>query len=200
MRFSALTLILICAFSLVAQSPSYPKELRGYKIERAVVEVKRSEKKPKNNSKDVNKLVAAEADPLIQFGDPVLSSASLMGITFELPIVVSPVKQKGHVDFLVFENMSFNGTAVDVDEYHRPFDLPNEEPLTLSEPLRVYIYLPRAVLAAVDEWNESKKTWVVTGRIYVFGKFKKSVFSFKRCIPMEVKLTMPNPLRKGSDA
>ena len=197
MKLSALALILVWAYP-AGQSPAYPKEMRGYKIERAAVELKRSPRKskPKPNSPESDEATSADDEQLIRFGDPALASASLLGITFEVPIVVSPVKQKGRVDFLLFENMSFNGTTVDVDEYHREFDLPNDDPLTLSEPLRVYIYLPRAVLAAVDEWNESKKTWIVTGRIYVFGKFKKSIFTFKRCIPVELKLTMQNPLNK----
>lgn len=195
MTLSALALILVWACG-TGQSPAYPKEIRGYKIERAAVELKRSPKKSKPNSPQSDEAISATDEQLIRFGDPALASASLLGITFEVPIVVSPVKQKGHVDFLLFENMSFNGTTVEVDEYHREFDLPNDDPLTLSEPLRVYIYLPRAVLAAVDEWNESKKTWIVTGRIYVFGKFKKSIFTFKRCIPVELKLTMQNPLNK----
>jgi hypothetical protein len=91
--------------------------------------------------------------------------------------------------------MVFNGTSVEIDEYHRSFDLPNKQPLTLREPLSLYIYLPSAVFATIDEWSDSKETWPVTGRVYVFGKFKKSLFSFKRCVPVELNLTMRNPLR-----
>ena len=112
-----------------------------------------------------------------------------------MPIVVSPVKQSGHIDFLMFEDMVVNGTSVEIDEYHRAFDLPNKEPLTLREPLRIYIYIPSALLAAIGEWSDSKETWPVTGRVYVFGKFKKYLVSFKRCIPVELNVTMRNPLR-----
>ncbi len=134
-------------------------------------------------------------DQLIQFGQPLLTRATPLGITLEIPIVVAPIKQSGHVDFLVFEDMVVNGTSVEIDEYHRSFDLPNEQPLTLREPLSLYIYLPSAVFATIDEWSGSKETWPVTGRVYVFGKFKKSLFSFKRCVPVEFNLTMRNPLR-----
>jgi len=74
--------------------------------------------------------------------------------------------------------------------------LPNKQPLTLREPLSIYIYLPSAMLAALGDWNESKETWLVTGRVYVFGKFKKAMFSFKRVVPVELSLKMRNPLRK----
>jgi hypothetical protein len=66
--------------------------------------------------------------------------------------------------------------------------------VTLREPLRFYIYLPSALLAALGDWSEAKETWLVTGRVYVFGKFKKSLFSFKRVVPVELNMTMRNPL------
>jgi hypothetical protein len=88
-----------------------------------------------------------------------------------------------------------NGTPLQNDEYQRSFDLPNKEQLVLAEPLKFYIYLPCAVLAAIDEWSSSKEIWFVAGRVYLFGKFKKGIFSFKRCIPIELNFTIRNPLR-----
>jgi len=170
-----------------AQTRSYPKEIRGYKVERSVVEIKRTANQESDSESDF--------DPLIKFGEPQLARVTPLGITFEVAIVVAPVKSSGRVDFLAFEDMMVNDTPVEIDEYHRAFDLPNREPLTLREPLRFYIYLPRAVMAAIDQWSNSKQTWPVTGRVYVFGKFKKGWFSFKRCVPVELKLTMRNPLR-----
>src|SRR5207253_5089521 len=137
-------------------SRAYPKEIRGYKVERTVVEVKKTGNKKSGPDADV--------DALIQFGKPELARVTPLGITFEVPIVVAPVEQSGHVDFLIFEEMVVNGTSVEIDEYHRAFDLPNKQPLTLREPLRFYIYLPNAVLAGIDEWTNSKETWPVTGR------------------------------------
>ena len=195
---------------------TYPKEIRGYKVERAVVEIKKTEEKRENSKREptdqpqtqsqpvTNDQTAgtvippadANPDALIKLGKPRLARATPLGVTFEVPIVVSAVKQKGHIDFLTFEDMVVNGRSVEIDEYHREFDLPNNKPLTLREPLSIYIYLPGALLAAVDEWSNSKETWPVTGRIYVFGKFKKFGFSFKRCIPVELNVTMRNPLRE----
>jgi len=204
------------AFAITAfpQTRTYPKEIRGYKVERAVVEVKKPETKtgkqastqtqtqnPGQNSANypgqTNSATSSDsdADALIKLGKPELASVTPLGITFEVPIVVAPVKQSGHIDFLVFEDMVVNGRSVEIAEYHRAFDLPNKQPLTLNEPLRFYIYLPSALLAAVDEWGNSKETWPVTGRVYVFAKFKKFGFSFKRCIPVELNATMRNPLR-----
>jgi hypothetical protein len=189
------------------QTRTYPKEIRGYKVERTVVEIKKPETKKTGNEKsqtqndgvdqsDRATNSEADVDQLIQLGKPQLERITPLGITFEVPIVVSPVRQAGHVDFLVFEDMVVNGTSVNVDEYHRVFDLPNKQPLTLREPLRIYLYLPSAMLAALGDWSDRKETWPVTGRVYVFGKFKKGPFSFKRVVPVELKLSMRNPLRE----
>jgi hypothetical protein len=203
-----------CVMTVWPQARTYPKEIRGYKVERAVVEIKKPEtKNPKpgnDNSRNRNDAAAqteqseqsdsapnsAEVDELIQLGKPQLARVTPLGITFEVPIVVSPVKQSGRVDFLVFEDMMVNGASVNIDEYHRVFDLPNKQPLTLREPLRFYIYLPSAMLAALGDWSDSKETWPVTGRVYVFGKFKKGLLSFKRVVPVELNLSMRNPLKE----
>ena len=117
-----LVLFLSFAPNLSAQARAYPKEIRGYKVERKVVEIK----KPKKQSKDRTESNSdSEVDQLIQFGQPLLTRATPLGFTLEIPILVAPIKQSGHVDFLVFEDMVFNGTSVEIDEYHRSFELPN---------------------------------------------------------------------------
>jgi hypothetical protein len=172
------------------QTRTYPDKIRGYKVERTVVEIK----KPNGQTNDAN--TDADVDSLITLGDPKVARVTPLGITFEVPIVVAAVKQSGHVEFLVFEDMTVNGRSVGIDEYQHEFDLPNKKPATLKSPLRIYIHLPNALLAALGEWTESKETWPVTGRVYVFGKFKKSIFSFKRVVPVELNMTMKNPLKE----
>jgi len=174
----------------LAQTRAYPDKIRGYKVERTVVEVK----SVKNNSG--SKIDDSNVDQLITFGKPALARVTPLGITFDVPIVVAPVTQNGKVDFLVFEDIEINGHSVDISDYNHSFNLPGNAPLTLKSPLSIYIYLPGAMLAAIGEWTDSRETWPVTGRVYVFGKFKKSLFSFKRCVPVELDLTMRNPLRE----
>lgn len=195
-KIAALTCALfIFAFALpsaLAQTRTYPDKIRGYKVERTVVEIK----KPEGSGQSNDATADSDVDSLIKLGDPRLAKATPLGITLEVPIVVAPVKQSGRVDFLVFEDMLINGRSVDIAEYKHNFDLPNKKPATLDAPLSIYIYLPSALLAAIGEWTESKETWPVTGRVYVFGKFKKSIFSFKRVVPVELNMTMRNPLRE----
>jgi len=37
-------------------------------------------------------------------------------------------------------------------------------------------------MVTIDELSKSTKEWPITGVIYVFGKFKKRIFRFKRVI------------------
>ena len=193
-------LLFIVGPSALAQTRSYPKEIRGYKIERTAIEIKKPDARTRNsksNQTDEQNVSEPDVDALIQFGKPELARVTPLGITFKVPIVVAPVTQKGRVDFLMFEDMTVNDTSVQIDEYQHGFDLPNKTPLTLRDPLSFYIYLPSAVLAAIGDWSDSKAMWPVTGRVYVFGKFKKGLFSFKRCVPVELNLTMRNPLKEN---
>jgi len=205
-KFAFLLLLLITGPIALAQTRPYPKEIRGYKIERTAIEIKKSESKIEkagksqsspNASKNEQNVSDADVNALIQFGKPQLARVTPLGITFKVPVVVAPVTQKGRVDFLMFEDMTVNDTSVQIDEYHHGFDLPNKRPSTLGDPLSFYIYLPSAVLAAIGDWSDSKEVWPVTGRVYVFGKFKKGLFSFKRCVPVELNLTMRNPLKEN---
>ena len=184
-QITAVLLLTAIPSTPLAQSVGYPKEIRGYKVERAAVELR--ETKQKNAQQNTT-------PQLIKFGSPRVAAITPLGITLEIPVVVSPVKQKGHIDFLVFEKMQVNDTSVEIDEYHRAFDLPNKKPLTLKEPLRFYVYLPNAIMVAIDDLTNTAKEWPIVGVVYVFGRFNKSVFRFKRVIPVEINLTTPNPL------
>jgi hypothetical protein len=174
--------------SVSAQTQPLPREIRGYKVERSTVEVKKLQKAR-------NQTAEPEENELIKFGDPKLVKATPLGISLEIPIVVSPVTQKGVIDFLTFEEMEVNGTSVSIEDYEHKFELPDKRPITLKRPLSIYINLPNALLAAVGEWTDSRETWPITGRVYIFGRFKKALFNFKRCIPIQLNLTITNPMR-----
>ena len=189
---TALGLLLLYYFHVLAQTPNYPTEIRGYKVERAVVEMKRGQ----NQKTDKPAPADTNPDTLIRFGEPELARLTPLGIRLEIPIVVAPVTQKGHVDFLMFEDMVVNGTPVRIEEYHREFDLPNKDDLVLDKPLKFTVNLPNAMLGVLGEVIDSKETWLVTGRVYVFGHFKKLLFTFKRTIPVEINLKIRNPMRK----
>jgi hypothetical protein len=205
-RIAALALcvmLFLSAFAFARQEPEsksssshplppardYPKEIRGYKVELANVELKKQSEKGKDSTG------GADAATLIQLGEPKVTSLSPLGIALDVPVTVAAVKQGGHVDFLTFDEMTVNGTPVTVNEYQHSFELPTKEPVTLPEPVSIYISTPRVLLGALGEWSQPKDVWPVTGRVYVFGRFKKFVFKFKRVVPVELNLTFKNPLK-----
>ncbi len=195
----------ICTSSLtIAQQPrvkttsatfpaarTYPKEIRGYKLERAKVEIKKN----KVEKTDGAEPISADADALIQFGEATVARMTPLGITLEVPVTVAAVKQKGRVDFLTFEDMVVNDISVTVEDYNYPFDLPTDKPTLLPKPVRLFISMTQALMGAFGEWSEAKETWPVTGRVYVFGQFKKFIFKFKRVVPVELTVSLPNPIK-----
>lgn len=170
---------------------NYPKEIRGYKVARAKVEIRKSAGANSGDSAQA----ATDSDALIQFGEPRIVSTTPLGITLEVPVTVAAVKQGGRVDFLAFEDMVVNGMPVTIEDYMHPFELPNKEPVSLPQPVRLFISSPRAIVGAINDWGNPQATWPVTGRVYVFGHYRKFIFTAKRVVPVELSLTLPNPLR-----
>jgi hypothetical protein len=166
----------------------YPKEIRGYKLERVTIEPKQQDKGGAGSGSGSN-------DAIITFGEARVVNVSPLGVTLEIPIVVAPVKRKGRIDFLSFYDMTINGTRVEVDDYNESFDLPTEQALTLRRPITIFVATPNALVGAVQDLARPKETWPVTGVVYVFGEFKKWIFTGKRVVPVELDLQMRNPLR-----
>lgn len=170
---------------------TYPKEIRGYKLARAKVDIRKSAGAKEEGDEQPDK----NRDALIQFGEPRIVSTTPLGITLEVPVTVAAVKQGGRVDFLTFEDMVVNGMPVTIEDYMHSFELPNKEPVSLPQPVRLFISSPRAIVGAINDWSNPQETWPVTGRVYVFGHYRKFIFTAKRVVPVELSLTLPNPLR-----
>jgi len=185
-----------------------PKEVRGYKVHRADVELKKTEPSSKAQSgkdasgkEDSRKRRVSEEQEyqqdeplLVRLGEPKLVSVSPLGVTFDVPVIIGAIKQEGEVDRLVFDDMRVNDSSVSIDDYAHKFKLPNEEPLTLQPPLRIFVSTPQAVMRTIDELLNSKDVWPVTGRVYVCGHFKRFLFKFKRAVPVELDTSIKNPL------
>jgi hypothetical protein len=174
-----------------ARPREYPKEIRGYKLARAKVDIRKSAGGAKEGEAQPDK----DSDALIQFGEPRIVSTTPLGITLEVPVTIAAVKQGGRVDFLTFEDMVVNGMPVSIEDYMHPFELPNKEPVSLPQPVRLFISSPRAIAGAINDWSNPQAVWPVTGRVYVFGHYRKFIFTAKRVVPVELSLTLPNPLR-----
>jgi hypothetical protein len=209
LKYQSLLILMVLAAALVALAQqndgtnrSMPKEVRGYKVHRAQVEMKKpgesKQKKPdkKSEKEKFERDEYDETEPLlVRLGEAELVGVTPLGVTLDVPVIIAPVNHQGDVDLLVFEDMRVNGTPVTLDDYVHPFKLPNKEPLTLAPSVRIFVSTPQAVLRTIDDVFNSKEVWPVTGRIYVCGNFKKLIFTFKRAVPVELQTSIKNPLR-----
>ncbi len=135
---------------------------------------------------------SAKAD--VKVGEPEIIDVSLNGVTFELPAEVTSLAQSGKVDFLTFHDFRVNGVSVVIEEYKHPFSFRKNETITLPEPATICLPTSGLLKGAWTEMRESRKEWLVTGRVFVFGRFRKFGMYHKRVIPVDVILKIKNPL------
>ncbi|HMS42322.1 MAG TPA: hypothetical protein PKE69_18965 [Pyrinomonadaceae bacterium] len=187
--------ILCSAFALVffvissAEAQDYPKEIRGYKVEKAKIKVKNDD--GNNDSKDDKD----ESEAFVTLGEPTLANVGLSGITFDITARLSPLEQKGKVDFLSFRDFKVNGSSVTIEDYIESFSFEKNKPIDLPAPIKVFVGMGQTLMGGLDEVRDSKEEWEVTGTVFVFGKFKKFGFSFKRVVPVPINIKIKNPIK-----
>ncbi len=182
---NCLLLAACLVFSVPAYSQDLPDEIRGYKVHQADVLV-------------TNRDVPAgdeKPDARVRVGDPELTDKSISGITLEVMAEFDSLGHSGTVDFLAFNNFKVNGMAVSIDDYEVSFEFKKNETFLLPKPIKVFVGTLQTLRGALGEIRDSKPTWEVTGTVFVFGKFKKWGMKFKRVVPVEVRLTVKNPVR-----
>jgi len=94
MIFKSVIVLLLMVFTLLQRTADLPREIHGYKVQRARVELKQT----KNPDQEIGEV-------LIRLGEPKLVGVSPLGVTFDLPVILAPVKQEGEIERLVFEAM-----------------------------------------------------------------------------------------------
>ena len=190
LRLSAFICGLFLLSFTIGNAQDLPKEIRGYKVHRAKISVKAKSEKPA--TKD-------QSEVSVKIGEPELIDVSLAGITFELSAEIVSLEQSGAVDFLTFHDFRVNNLRVEVEEYKKSFEFKKNQTVTLPKPIKIFLGTGQTLRGALKEMKESKDEWTVTGRIFVFGRFKKSFLKFKRVVPVEINLTIRNPLKTVSD-
>lgn len=179
-------LSLFLLFFASTEAQDYPKEIRGYKVHKTKISVKTEGEK--TNSKD-------DAEAFVTLGEPKVSSIFLTGITLEMIIKMAAIDENGKVDFLTFNDFKVNGLDVDIEEYTESFSFEKNKPIELPKPIKVFVGTGQALMGGLGEARESKEEWDVTGTVFVFGKFKKKGFNFKRVIPVVVNIKIKNPVK-----
>lgn len=178
-----LFLILVSASAVTAQK--LPSSIRGYKVHSEKIVITSISAKPDG-----------KGDAIVKVEGPELVDVGLSGITFEFPAEALSSKQSGKVDFLTFHDFEVNGIKVTIPEYSTPFSFKKGESFRLPQPAKIFLPTTSIANAAWKEMHESREIWQVTGRIFVYGKFRKFGFDHKRVVPVDVNITIENPLVK----
>ena len=172
-------------FSSIAQD--LPDKIRGYKVYDAKISVKTEGDKTETIDK---------SEAFVKIGEPEIAEISLKGILFEVSAEISGLEKSGTVDFLTFHNFSINDLPVKVEEYKESFSFNKNQTIILPKPARIFLDTAQTLRGALKELKESKEEWRITGRAFVFGKFKKLGFNFKRVVPVEINIKIKNPLQQ----
>ncbi|QQS42704.1 MAG: hypothetical protein IPM63_07165 [Acidobacteriota bacterium] len=166
-----------------------PDKIRGYRVHKA--EIGTASGNGAEDGRDAFEM---------SFSDPEFDSVGLEGVTFTVDPVLTVKGRSGRVDFLSFENFEVNGIPVEIRDYESPFDFKSGETVALEDPVRIVVGLTSAVKGAAKEIKSSKDEWLVSGTVFVFGRFKWSIFRFKRVVPIPVSFTIPNPLKDRQES
>ncbi len=172
-------------FTSLTIGQELPSKIRGYKLYDARVTV--------INANDAVSQKDSQ-DATVRILDPAVTGLSLTGAIVEVGAEITALKQSGSVDFMTCRDLRVNGIAIEIEEYAYPFAFKEGEKITLPTPAKISIKIGNLAKAAYKELTAPKKDWAVTGTVFVFGKFKKFGFNFKRVVPVKINLTIKNPL------
>lgn len=181
-RGIVLACIIIFAASLAA-AQELPDKIRGYKVHKQDIVVS-----------TVSGGDEDDRDAFVKLAEPELVDISITGVTFALSAELKAMEQSGKVDFLTFHDFKVNGISVTINEYDSSFAFKKGEAVVLPEPATIFLPTTRLIQAGWKEARDSTEFWPVTGRVFVFGKFRKFGFNFKRVVPIDIDLNIKNPL------
>jgi hypothetical protein len=94
---------------------------------------------------------------------------------------------------ITFHDLTVNGIKVEPEDYTHKFEFKRGEKAVVPKPVRIFIPTSAVVKAAWKEMTESRAEWTVTGRVFIFGKFRRYGFYHKRVVPIDLSLTIKNP-------
>ena len=181
------TFILSLLFSSPVYSQNYPDKIRGYKVYQTKISIRTEVGKTSEKT---------DSEAIVKIGEPELTDISLTGITLEISAEIEGIEQNGKIDFVSFKDIKVNGLDVEIEEYKEPFELKKNEKVILPKPVKAFISSGQTLRGAFKELKDSKNEWTISGKIFVFGKFKKFGFNFKRVIPIDINFKIENPLKK----
>jgi|CXWL01.1.fsa_nt_gi hypothetical protein len=179
-------LLLVITLLPVAYAQELPDKIRGYKVHKANITINTSKEEPAPDG---------TSDVIVKIAKPTIVSMGLLSVAVDVGGEFTPSTQTGNVDFMTFRDIRVNGIAVEADEYRTQFSFKKNSRTELPKPVRATLRLTGIAKTAFAELTKSQSDWIVTGTVFVFGRFNKLGFNFKRVVPIKIALKVQNPLR-----
>ena len=173
--------LLVFLLAVPTFSQDLPDKIRGYKVYR---------------DKALINTQTQGSDAAISIGEPEVVDVELTGITFELPAEFTASGQSGRVEMIAFHDLRVNGIKVEPEEYTHGFEFRKGGQVTVPKPVRIFVPASGVVKAMWNEMTDTRLEWTITGRVFVFGRFRRYGFYHKRVVPIDLNLTIRNPLRE----
>jgi len=164
-----------------------PKQIRGYKVHQTKILVKSYDRKSTANKSII---------VFVDVGKPSVSEVSIFGFTVEISPKITVLNKSGKIDFITFKDISVNGIKLQLSEYTQGFTFKKSKAFEFQPPLKAFLSTSQSIRGTFRELLNSKEVWNIRGKVFVFGHFKKSLFKFRRVIPVDLNFNIRNPIRK----
>ncbi len=119
----------------------------------------------------------------------------LLSASIDVSADLVSTKQSGEIAFVSFHDVRVNGIAIEIEEYGGPLAFKKGVRSSLPRPVTAKLNFVGAAKGAFKELTDSRDQWRITGTAFVFGKFKKMGFSFKRVVPIKIDMLVKNQLK-----
>ena len=176
----------VLALTSLAPAQTLPDKIRGYKVENVALKI--------SHTILAGNKFPDDFDLYIQLTKPKISMRGLLSASVDVGADMVSMKQSGAIDFVSFHDIRVNGIAMEIDEYSVPMAFKKGVRSSLPKPVTAKLNFVGAAKGAFKELTDSRDQWRVTGIAFVFGKFKKFGFTFKRVVPIKIDMLVKNPL------
>lgn len=172
-------LVALLLLSAAAHAQDWPDKIDGYKLHDPKIVLTGNSNDPVQL-----KIVAAR-----------LKGLGISGTTVEIDAEILSKKQGIEIEFVRFKDVRVNGVTVEAGEYRTPFKIKKGEARKLPVPARVLVPVTSHPKAFYDQIINPQSRLKITGIVFIFGKFRKFGFGFKRVAPVTLDLDIENPIR-----
>lgn len=177
----------ILALASLAHAQKLPDKIRGYKVENVALKISYAIPDGKKLSDDF--------DLHIQLTKPQVKLNGLLSAAIEVGADTISTRHSGEIDFVSFHDVRVNGIPIDVAEYAGPLSMKKGIRSTLPRSVKATVGITGAARGALRKLIDSREKWRVTGTAFIFGRFKKLGFTFKRVVPIKIDMLVDNPLK-----